>query len=508
MKATSIRKAFALFMATATVFATVSCGSPQSSGNDSSQSEGSQGENSQGEDSQGEDAGSSGIINGNPLAADPQSQIQSRGNFAEAHDAFTTTLVREENDDYTVPAPPEGLFDLVSYPSKVGDLAAYVSSDPGDGQKHPIIIWVVGGWGNGIDDFPWCYPEWDNDQTGSAFWQAGLLTMYPSFRGGNGNPGHYEALFGEVDDIISAYEYAASLPYVDPDRIYLGGHSTGGTRALLASEYSDKFRAVFCFGAVDEIKYHNNSQFTFDTENEEEHIMRSPLYWLDNIKSPTFLIEGRDGNSQCLERMEAATENENLHGYVMENADHFSVLAPITRVLAQKILADTGAEPNISITQEELETAMAQEPVAPVPVMTRRTLTDPQMSFSCPYLWEITESSDGVGLDVYSRYEDDNPWDMALLHIDTYSLDEMSDLAALKSSMETEGYEVADLTVGGQPAIDTSTVFQDDEGTPYYQRYVVIQEGSCYVNLNFVTYEDYAEESDVLFQSVIDSIEF
>lgn len=143
-------------MATATVFATVSCGSPQSSGNDSSQSEGSQGENSQGEDSQGEDAGSSGIINGNPLAADPQSQIQSRGNFAEAHDAFTTTLVREENDDYTVPAPPEGLFDLVSYPSKVGDLAAYVSSDPGDGQKHPIIIWVVGGWGNGIDDFPWC----------------------------------------------------------------------------------------------------------------------------------------------------------------------------------------------------------------------------------------------------------------------------------------------------------------------------------------------------------------
>ena len=97
--------------------------------------------------------------------------------FAQAHDAFTTTLTREENNDYSVPAPPEGLFDLVSYPSKVGDLAAYVSGDPGDGQKHPLIIWVVGGWGNAIDDFPWVYPNWDNDQTGSAFWQAGLLTM-------------------------------------------------------------------------------------------------------------------------------------------------------------------------------------------------------------------------------------------------------------------------------------------------------------------------------------------
>ena len=132
--------------------------------------------------------------------------------FAEAHDAFQTTLAKEESDDDEIPAPPEGFFDLIKYPSKVGDLAAYVSSDPGDGQKHPLIIWVVGGWGNGIDDFPWCYPEWDNDQTGSAFWQAGVLMMYPSFRGGCGNPGNYETLFGEVDDIASGYEYAASLP--------------------------------------------------------------------------------------------------------------------------------------------------------------------------------------------------------------------------------------------------------------------------------------------------------
>lgn len=146
-----------------------------------------------------------------PSQGDSAPEEQSSG-FAAAHDAFQTKLAREENDDDPIPAPPEGLFDLVKYSSKVGELSAYVSSDPGDGQKHPMIIWVVGGWGNGIDDFPWCYPEWDNDQTGSAFWQAGVLTMYPSFRGGVGNPGYYEALFGEVDDIVSAYEYAASLP--------------------------------------------------------------------------------------------------------------------------------------------------------------------------------------------------------------------------------------------------------------------------------------------------------
>ena len=33
--------------------------------------------------------------------------------FAEAHDAFQTTLAKEESDDDEIPAPPEGFFDLI-----------------------------------------------------------------------------------------------------------------------------------------------------------------------------------------------------------------------------------------------------------------------------------------------------------------------------------------------------------------------------------------------------------
>ncbi|MCI8465360.1 MAG: prolyl oligopeptidase family serine peptidase [Lachnospiraceae bacterium] len=371
-----------------------------------------------------------------------------------------------------------------------------------------MIIWVVGGWGNGIDDFPWTYPEWDNDQTGSAFWQAGVLTMYPSFRGGNGNPGNYEALFGEVDDIASAYEYAASLPYVDPERIYLGGHSTGGTRALLASEYMDKFRAVFCFGAVDEIKYHNNTQFTFDLDNEDEYIMRSPIHWLDDIKSPTFLIEGRDGNSDHLERMEQASQNENIHCYVIEGADHFSTLAPLTRVVAQKILEDTGAECGISIAQEELDGAMKQEPSAPTPTMTARHLEDFGVSFACPYLWEIAENEDGSGLNLYSRYEEENPWDMSALYITAYTSEELTDLQSFGETMKAQGFTVNESSVDGRSAIDATAVSQGNDGMVYYQRYVSIQNGDGYLDFNFITFEDYTEEADLLFQNVIDSIVF
>lgn len=436
------------------------------------------------------------------------SHIDASGGFAQAHDAFTTTLKREENDDYTVPEPPEGVFDLVTYPSEVGDLAAYVSVDPEDGKKHPLIIWVVGGWGNGIDDFPFTYPEWDNDQTGSVFWQNGILTMYPSFRGGNGNPGYYEALFGEVDDIVSAYEYAVSLPYVDSERIYLGGHSTGGTRALLASEYTDKFRAVFCFGAVDEIKYHNNSQFTFDTKNKDEYIMSSPIYWLDNIKSPTFLIEGRDGNSENLERMERSYQSDALHYFVVENADHFSVLAPATKVVAEKILADTDAEVNINISQSELDEAMKQgRTELPAPVMTGRYIEELGLTFSCPYIWEVMYNEEGDGFDIYSRYEEPNAWDMAGFYITVYQSRD-GGMQYLKEDMESEGYEVSETTISGKPAVDGVAVLRDDNGDGYYQRYIFLENGEMYVVFEFIIYEEYAEEVKPVFQDIVDSIVF
>lgn len=429
-------------------------------------------------------------------------------NFAEAHDAFTTKLVKEEHDDDPIPEPPTG-FELVSYPSKVGDLAAYVSGDPGDGEKHPLIIWVVGGWGNGIDDFPWGYPTWDDDQTGSAFWREGILTMYPSFRGGNGNPGYYETLFGEVDDIVSAYDYAASLPYVDPERIYLGGHSTGGTRALLASEYTDKFRAVFCFGAVDRIKDHNQSQFTFDTASEEERIMRSPIYWLEDIKSPTFLIEGRDGNSDNLERMKEASDNSNMHCYILEGADHFSVLAPCTRVVAKKILADTGAECSISMTLRELEEAMEQEPPMVTPVMTERRIEELGMTFLCPYPWEIEESEDVMSYAMYSPYEGDNSWDGTVVYLDVYDAEGPGELDRMREALEAEGYTVQDVQIGGCPAIDGVGLTPEDEyGNTYFQRYVSIEKEDIYIDFNCIGPEAYREEVDALTAEMVNSVSF
>src|SRR5205085_7788189 len=132
----------------------------------------------------------------------------------------------------------------VHYTPPAGSLPAYVGAPPAEGGKHPAIIWIVGGFSNSISDIAWTPGRAENDQSATAFREAGIVMMYPCLRGGNDHPGSMEGFYGEVDDVLAAADYLSKLDYIDPQRIYLGGHSTGGTLALLAAESTSRFRAV------------------------------------------------------------------------------------------------------------------------------------------------------------------------------------------------------------------------------------------------------------------------
>jgi acetyl esterase/lipase len=220
-------------------------------------------------------------------------------------------------------------------------------------------IWLVGGFSSSISDMAWHPGPPENDQSGSAFRQAGLLMMYPSLRGGNENPGVLERFYGEVDDVVAAAEYAAKQDYVDPERIYLGGHSTGGTLALLVAESHSRFRAVFAFGPVDDVLGYGSRMLPFDTTDPREAELRSPLPWLSGIQIPTFVFEGtQKSNVQSLRLLAQAPHPAQVTFHELRGATHFSTLAPMTRLIAAKIGQDTGAAPNLRFTEEELALAL------------------------------------------------------------------------------------------------------------------------------------------------------
>ncbi|PHM31077.1 alpha/beta hydrolase family protein [Xenorhabdus innexi] len=286
-----------------------------------------------------------------------------KDDYTEAHTKFKTNIIDKSFIGDGEPAiPPKDIFSLVYYPTENGNMASYLTPSPEKSdKKYPAVIWLTGGYGGiGNDDFFWSEQPYDNDQSASAFRHDDLVLMIPSFRGENVNPGNYEMFFGEIRDIESARQYLMKLPYVDPNRIYLAGHSTGGTRALLASEYSKGFRAVFSLGGIPDLKLrldHAPVPVTvpFDQSNPAELEMRSPRNFLTSIKSPTFYFEGEYSYWSEFDEVKKIAEDKDipLSVYPIKNGDHFNIIAPLTSLIVEKILHDTGEKVNIKFSEQD-----------------------------------------------------------------------------------------------------------------------------------------------------------
>ena len=284
--------------------------------------------------------------------------------FRNVYSNFKSNIVLDTFEGDGKPAtPPADVFSLIYYKADDGEMAAFLSPDPKDGKKHPAVIWLIGGYGGiGNDDYFWRDQAPENDQTGSAFRKAGIVMMIPSFRGENNNPGTYDMFHGEIKDLESAREYLASIPYVDPNRIYVVGHSTGGTRVLLGNEYSNGFRAAFSLGGIPDlelrIKYGKmRVDIPFDQKNPEEFKIRSPRTYIKSIKSPTFYFEGEDDFWPEFNEVQNIANDNNVpfKTYSIRGGDHFNIITPVTQMIAEKILNDTGEKTNIDFSKEDIK---------------------------------------------------------------------------------------------------------------------------------------------------------
>ncbi|MCI0456733.1 MAG: alpha/beta fold hydrolase [Gemmataceae bacterium] len=294
----------------------------------------------------------------------PRPGEENRGDLLRERKGFTTRIVPNPNykPDGPVDQPPPKLFRVVRYPSAVGPLAAYLSPDPGDGKKHPAVIYAHGGFG-GINGFAW------GRESFAPFREAGFVIFCPSWRGENDNPGQYEMFYGELDDALAAIEYLTKIPYVDADRIYMIGHSTGGTVTLLAAEASLRLRAAFSFGGAPDLQHADYGNTPFDRRIEKEVRLRSPIHFVKGLKTPTFYFEGdlspdgqpEEGYIPDARRMQgiAQAAKAPFTLYIVKGGTHFNIVRPICTLLAGKLRADTGNQFNVSITADEVNQAFS-----------------------------------------------------------------------------------------------------------------------------------------------------
>jgi dipeptidyl aminopeptidase/acylaminoacyl peptidase len=265
----------------------------------------------------------------------PPAPAATRESFVEARRSFRTQLHERPRSRGGPPAAPPGkMFERVKYPAPGGPLWAYLTPDPGDGKKRPAVVWVHGGFDYSIDGWVFERGERANDQSAAGFREAGLVLLLPSFRGANDNPGRSELLYGEVDDLLAAVAFARSLPYVDG--VYLGGHSTGGTLALLAAAAGAEVKAVLSLGPIDWIEDYGVSP-PFAAGDAREWRMRSPLPWMADIRVPTLIVEGEGGNTSAARAL--GRGHRAVRVKIVPGHDHFTVIAPVVDALARKLLA-------------------------------------------------------------------------------------------------------------------------------------------------------------------------
>src|SRR5947207_927656 len=127
-------------------------------------------------------------LGGSDPTGGPRAEADKKISLTEARKGFTTRLVRQEKAGQPLPTPPTEVFGIVQYESPAGKLLAYLTPDPGDGQRRPAIVWITGGDCNTIDDALWREQTPENEQSAKAFRAAGIVEMFPSLRGGNTNP--------------------------------------------------------------------------------------------------------------------------------------------------------------------------------------------------------------------------------------------------------------------------------------------------------------------------------
>jgi dipeptidyl aminopeptidase/acylaminoacyl peptidase len=147
------------------------------------------------------------------------------------------------------------------------------------------VLFLHGGFAGAGGDWEMAQPYRD----------AGYIVMMPILRGENGQPSDYTMFYNEVEDVLAATDYLAALPSVDPDRMYLAGHSVGGTLTLLTAMTTNRFRAAASFsGSPDQIAWsgRNPEVVPFDPGDLREFQMRSPIAFATSFKCPVRIYYG------------------------------------------------------------------------------------------------------------------------------------------------------------------------------------------------------------------------
>jgi len=225
----------------------------------------------------------------------------------------------------------------VQYTSGALNLAAWITETYAN-RKRPAVLFLHSGFDLGADDWELTKP----------LREAGFVVMMPTVRGENGQHGTFTMDYDEVDDVIAAANYLRGQPDVLADHVYVAGYSVGGVLAMLAAEMFPGFRAAASISGLTDfasyLRYARGAKENapFDTGDQTEVELRSPLSYAASFKCPVRLFYGSEEKYFAIS-VPMTAQIAQQHGIDAEaiavKGDHASDLQTAVRLATQFFLS-------------------------------------------------------------------------------------------------------------------------------------------------------------------------
>ena len=188
------------------------------------------------------------------------------------------------------------------------------------GPLLPLIILNRGG----NRDFS-VWTPWTFVQAAYPFGQAGFVVLASQYRGGGGSQGSDEFGGADVNDVLNLISAAKSLPYADPNNLFMLGGSRGGMMTYQSIRRKAPIRAAaVLFGMADlqhtaSVRPDMRKEFAETipgfAEREAETLKdRSAVNWAGEIDVPVLLMHGTaDWRVRAEETLRLAQELQRLN---------------------------------------------------------------------------------------------------------------------------------------------------------------------------------------------------
>ncbi len=208
-------------------------------------------------------------------------------------------------------------------------------------QRYPVLMYVYGGPHSQITQ------ERYTDGYEQLLAASGYLVVQVDGRGSGGRGREFcKTVFKrlgrcEAEDQITAADWLAQKPFVDPARIGIWGWSYGGYLALLCLlRGGERFRAGVAVAPVTHWKFYDSiyteRYLTLPSQNVENYERSSPLNEAENLKSKLLLVHGTgDDNVHVQNTIEFALrlQKANLSFEMMTYSAEKHGLSGVTRHL-------------------------------------------------------------------------------------------------------------------------------------------------------------------------------